>query len=87
MASPIDAPASRPAVHAPYIHVLFLAPRGIHGFARYCAGDLKDPEVWRIIREGAAHHLGRDGAARLPGTGSSRHQRTDTSAHTPNSIR
>ncbi|MFJ7629810.1 hypothetical protein ACIQZN_25265 [Streptomyces sp. NPDC097595] len=64
----------RPPQYPPYVYVLFLALRGIHGSARYCAGDLQDQEVWRTIREGVAHHLGKDEAERLPCTGPSRHQ-------------
>ncbi|MFC7977864.1 hypothetical protein ACFUT3_21810 [Streptomyces cinereoruber] len=72
-----DAPGSRPGrppLYPSYVYLLFLALRGIHGSARYCAGDLQDPQVWRIIREGVAHHLGQDEADRLPDTGPSRHQ-------------
>lgn len=64
----------RPPHYPPYVYLLFLALRGIHGSARYCAGDLQDPSVWTTIRGGVAHHLGADEAARLPETGPSRHQ-------------
>lgn len=64
----------RPPHYPPYIYLLFCALRGIHGSARYCAGDLQDPNVWDTIRDGVAHHLGHDEAARLPETGPSRHQ-------------
>ncbi|NJP99851.1 hypothetical protein [Streptomyces zingiberis] len=64
----------RPPHYPPYIYLLFCALRGIHGSARYCAGDLQDPTVWDTIRDGVAHHLGHDEAARLPETGPSRHQ-------------
>ncbi|MEU8870169.1 hypothetical protein AB0D24_03230 [Streptomyces javensis] len=64
----------RPPHYPPYVYLLFLALRGIHGSARYCAGDLQDPGVWTTIRGGVAHHLGADEAARLPETGPSRHQ-------------
>ncbi|GAA2329033.1 hypothetical protein GCM10010246_09550 [Streptomyces cuspidosporus] len=64
----------RPPHYPPYIYLLFLALRGIHGSARYCAGDLQDPSVWTTIRNSVAHHLGTDEAARLPETGPSRHQ-------------
>ncbi|MFJ9011837.1 hypothetical protein [Streptomyces canus] len=59
--------------YPPYVYVLFLALRGIHGSARYCAGDLQDDAVWKKIRKGAARHLGKDEAKRLPKTGPSRH--------------
>ncbi|EXU69212.1 flavoprotein [Streptomyces sp. PRh5] len=64
----------RPSHYPPYIYLLFLALRGIHGSARYCAGDLQNPNVWRTIRGSVAHHLGEDEAARLPETGPSRRQ-------------
>ncbi|MFI0242749.1 hypothetical protein [Streptomyces sp. NPDC016845] len=64
----------RPPHYPPYIYLLFCALRGIHGSARYCAGDLQDPAVWDTIRDGVAHHLGHDEAARLPERGPSRHQ-------------
>ncbi|QKV93015.1 hypothetical protein HUT19_15660 [Streptomyces sp. NA02950] len=64
----------RPPHYPPYLYLLFLALRGIHGSARYCAGDLQDPSVWAAIRAGVAHHLGADEAARLPDAGPSRHQ-------------
>lgn len=60
--------------YPPYVYVIFLALRGIHGSARYCAGDLQDKTVWKKIRKGVAHHLGDDEAKRLPKTGPSRHQ-------------
>ncbi|MFD4135630.1 hypothetical protein [Streptomyces goshikiensis] len=65
---------SRPPAFPPYVYLLFLALRGIHGSARYCAGELRDQAVWDEIRKGVAHHLGRDEARRLPETGPSRHQ-------------
>jgi hypothetical protein len=40
----------RPPEYPPYIYVLFLALRGIHGSARYCAGDLQDKDVWKKVR-------------------------------------
>ncbi|QUW85435.1 hypothetical protein SMIR_40855 (plasmid) [Streptomyces mirabilis] len=64
----------RPPEYPPYVYVLFLALRGVHGSARYCAGDLQDKTVWKKIRKGVAHHLGKDEAKRLPRTGPSRHQ-------------
>ncbi|WP_149826326.1 hypothetical protein [Streptomyces tailanensis] len=64
----------RPPEYPPYVYVLFLALRGIHGSARYCAGDLQDTTIWKKIRKGVAHHLGTDEAKRLPKTGPSRHQ-------------
>ncbi|MFD0367741.1 hypothetical protein [Streptomyces sp. NPDC127114] len=64
----------RPPHYPPYVYVLFLALRGIHGSARYCAGDLQDATVWNTVREGVAHHLGSDEARRLPQAGPSRHQ-------------
>lgn len=64
----------RPPHYPPYVYLLFLALRGIHGSARYCAGDLQDPSVWNTIRSGVARHLGTDEAARLPDSGPSRHQ-------------
>ncbi|MEV1039825.1 hypothetical protein AB0J01_24685 [Streptomyces sp. NPDC050204] len=64
----------RPPHYPPYIYLLFSALRGIHGSARYCAGDLQDPDVWATIRSGVAHHLGPDEATRLPESGPSRHQ-------------
>lgn len=64
----------RPPEYPPYVYVLFLTLRGIHGSARYCAGDLQDTTVWKKIRKGVAHHLGKDEAKRLPRTGPSRHQ-------------
>ncbi|MFG2329484.1 hypothetical protein ACGFMM_07650 [Streptomyces sp. NPDC048604] len=64
----------RPPEYPPYVYVLFLALRGIHGSARYCAGDLQDEAVWKEIRKGVGHYLGEDEAKRLPKTGPSRHQ-------------
>lgn len=64
----------RPPHYPPYVYLLFLALRGIHGSARYCAGDLQDPSVWNTIRSGVARHLGKAEAARLPEAGPSRHQ-------------
>ncbi|MGW2326493.1 hypothetical protein ACWC5C_12070 [Streptomyces sp. NPDC001700] len=64
----------RPPHYPPYVYLLFLALRGIHGSARYCAGDLQDPAVWTTIRNSVTHHLGTDEAARLPNAGPSRHQ-------------
>ncbi|MFJ9410500.1 hypothetical protein [Streptomyces sp. NPDC101393] len=64
----------RPPHYPPYIYLLFLALRGIHGSARYCAGDLQEPSVWTTIRGSVARHLGHDEAARLPEAGPSRHQ-------------
>ncbi|MEU3006586.1 hypothetical protein [Streptomyces sp. NPDC007020] len=64
----------RPPAFPAYVYLLFLALRGIHGSARYCAGELRDQAVWDEIRKGVAHHLGKDEARRLPETGPSRHQ-------------
>lgn len=64
----------RPPHYPPYVYLLFSALRGIHGSARYCAGDLQSPSVWEAIRSGVAHHLGSDEAGRLPEAGPSRHQ-------------
>ncbi|MFK0257441.1 hypothetical protein [Streptomyces sp. NPDC090445] len=64
----------RPAAYPPYVYLLFLALRGIHGSARYCAAELRDQDVWDEIRKGIAHHLGKDEARSLPETGPTRHQ-------------
>ncbi|MCM8555475.1 hypothetical protein [Streptomyces sp. STCH 565 A] len=63
----------RPPAYPPYVYLLFLALRGIHGSARYCAGDLQDKDVWKKIRKGVAQHMGKDEAKRLPKTGPTRH--------------
>ncbi|MER5729672.1 hypothetical protein ABT084_15250 [Streptomyces sp. NPDC002138] len=64
----------RPRAFPPYVYLLFLALRGIHGSARYCAGELRDQAVWEEIRKGVAHHLGSDEARSLPEVGPTRHQ-------------
>lgn len=64
----------RPPAYPPYVYVLFLALRGIHGSARYCAGDLQDKTVWKKIRKGVARHLGEEEARRLPKKGPTRYQ-------------
>ncbi|MFZ3498275.1 hypothetical protein ACODT5_34475 [Streptomyces sp. 5.8] len=78
LASVLDAPGSgrggRPPAFPPYVYLLFLALRGVHGSARYCAAELNDADVWNQIRQGVAHHLGHDEAARLPDQGPTRHQ-------------
>ncbi|MFD0378046.1 hypothetical protein [Streptomyces sp. NPDC127112] len=66
--------AGRPPAFPPYVYLLFLALRGIHGSARYCAAELHDQTVWGEIRKGVAHHLGKDEAQRLSEAGPTRHQ-------------
>lgn len=77
LADALEQPNNRrggcPTHYPPYIYLLFLACRSVHGSARHCAASLQDPETWSSIRQGVAKHLGKHEADRLPEIGPARH--------------
>lgn len=77
LASVLERPKDRrvgcPPHYPPYIWLLFIACRSVHGSARHCAASLQDPDMWNWIRQGVAKHLGQQEADRLPEIGPSRY--------------